>query len=136
MKTVYDRVDSNDLTLESVNNNLNNMQINKKYILIKGDIEETMPKFLKENPGFKASFIYIDVDIERPTYYALKYLWDRLLPGGIILFDEYEYHCFSDRIRWRFGESSKNYCYHNPGKPINNSLYSLAQFLVFLSGFA
>jgi hypothetical protein len=98
MKTVYDRVDSNDLTLESVNNNLNNMEIDKKYILIKGDLEETMPKFLKENPGFKASFIYIDVDIERPTYYALKYLWDRLLPGGVILFDEYEYHCFSESI--------------------------------------
>jgi hypothetical protein len=26
----------------------------------------------------------------------MKYLWDRLLPGGIILFDEYEYHVFSE----------------------------------------
>jgi hypothetical protein len=24
------------------------------------------------------------------------YLWDRILPGGIILFDEYEYHSFSE----------------------------------------
>jgi hypothetical protein len=40
--------------------------------------------------------LYIDVDIERPTYFALKYLWDRILPGGIIAFDEYEYHKFSE----------------------------------------
>ena len=40
--------------------------------------------------------LYIDVDIERPTYVTLKYFWDRLLPGGIIVFDEYEYHKFSE----------------------------------------
>ena len=36
------------------------------------------------------------MDIERPTYISLKYLWDRLLPGGYVLFDEYEYHKFSE----------------------------------------
>jgi hypothetical protein len=36
------------------------------------------------------------VDIERPTYHALSGLWERLLPGGCILFDEYEYHAFSE----------------------------------------
>jgi len=55
-----------------------------------------LPKFLKENQGFRASLIYIDVDLERPTYHALINLWDRLLPGGVILFDEYEYHAFSE----------------------------------------
>jgi hypothetical protein len=72
------------------------MEIHKKYLLVEGDIEETLPHFIQENPGFRASLIYIDVDLERPTYAALKYLWDRLLPGGYILFDEYEYHKFSE----------------------------------------
>jgi hypothetical protein len=40
--------------------------------------------------------LYIDIDLKRPTYNGLKYLWDRILPGGIILFDEYEYHKFSE----------------------------------------
>ena len=40
--------------------------------------------------------LYIDCDIERPTYISLKYLWDRILPGGYILFDEYEHHSFSE----------------------------------------
>lgn len=96
MNIVYSRVDENDRTLESVTTRLNNMELDKKFILVQGDVEETLPKFLIENPGFRISMLYIDVDIERPTYCALKYLWDRILPGGAIVFDEYEYHKFSE----------------------------------------
>jgi hypothetical protein len=96
MNCVYSRIDPNDRTIQSVQTRLDNMKINKKYTLIEGDVEETLPKYLAENPGFRISLLYIDVDIERPTYNALKYLWDRVLPGGIIVFDEYEYHNFSE----------------------------------------
>jgi len=98
MTTVYSKVDENQLTLNSVKSNLNNMNINKNYILVEGDVEQTIPQFIVDNPGFKISLLYIDVDIERPTYVALKYLWDRILPGGVILFDEYEYHKFSESV--------------------------------------
>ena len=74
------------------------MQLDKKYILVRGDVEDTLPKFLEDNPGFRISLLYIDVDLSRPTYYSLRYLWDRILPGGIILFDEYEYHKFSESV--------------------------------------
>ena len=70
--------------------------LNKKFMLVEGDVEDTLPKFLLENSGFRISLLYMDVDIERPTYIALKYLWDRILPGGVIVFDEYEYHKFSE----------------------------------------
>lgn len=97
MITVYDRVDSNDLTLESVKKRLELTKINSdKYKLVKGDVESSIPKFLQENPGFRISLLYIDVDLERPTYFTLKHLWDRILPNGVILFDEYEYHKFSE----------------------------------------
>jgi hypothetical protein len=96
MNIVYSRINPDDRTIQSVQTRLDNMKITKKYNLVEGDIEETLPKFLVENPGFRISLLYIDVDIERPTYNALKYLWDRVLPGGIIVFDEYEYHKFSE----------------------------------------
>jgi hypothetical protein len=96
MNTVYSRVIKDDLTLESVEERLTNMNIHKKYSLVEGDVEETLPVFLEKNPGLRISLLYIDCDIERPTYYSLMYLWDRILPGGIILFDEYEYHSFSE----------------------------------------
>lgn len=94
MQEVYNRVDVTDRTLENVTSKLKN--INDNFILIEGDVEETLPKFTSENPGFRISLLYIDVDIERPTYNSLKYLWDRVVTGGIIVFDEYEYHKFSE----------------------------------------
>ena len=98
MAAVYSKVESDDLSLSSVENRL--LKVSKKSSdrlkLVEGDIEQTIPKFLEDNPGFRASLIYVDVDLERPTYHALKGLWDRLLPGGYILFDEYEYHVFSE----------------------------------------
>jgi hypothetical protein len=96
MNVVYSRVDENDLTIQSVTNRLDNMNIHKKYILVEGDVEYSVPEFVKNNPGFRISLLYIDCDLDKPTYYSLKYLWDRILPGGIIVFDEYEYHSFSE----------------------------------------
>lgn len=96
MEYVYKKVESSELTIENVNKRLSNMNIDKKYLLEQGDVAVTLPIFLKNNPGLRVSLLYIDVDIERPTYYSLKYLWDRILPGGIIVFDEYEYHKFSE----------------------------------------
>jgi len=37
---------------------LDNMNIDKKYILIKGDVADTLPVFVEENPGFK-DLLYI-----------------------------------------------------------------------------
>jgi hypothetical protein len=95
MKVVYDRVKHNELTYDAVDKRIKNIKVDK-YKLIDGDVELTMPKFINENPGFRAALIYIDVDLERPTYHTLINMWDRLLPGGVILFDEYEYHSFSE----------------------------------------
>jgi hypothetical protein len=97
MKIVYNRVDNDELSLDSVKNRLTNTKITSdKYDLVKGDVEISIPKFLEENPGFRISMLYIDVDLDRPTYFALKFLWDRILPGGVILFDEFEYHKFTE----------------------------------------
>jgi hypothetical protein len=98
MNIVYSRVDEKELTLQSVTNRLDNMNIHKKYMLIEGDVEETLPEFIKNYPGFRISMLYIDCDLDKPTYYSLKYLWDRVLPGGIIIFDEYEHHSFSESV--------------------------------------
>jgi len=96
MNVVYSKVDKSELSIESVYNRLDTMNIHKKYMLVMGDVEDTLPIFVNENPGLRIKLIYIDVDLERATYNTLKYLWNRLLPGGIIVFDEYEYHKFSE----------------------------------------
>jgi hypothetical protein len=99
MITVYDRVVSSDLSKKSVETRIRGNGVDEtKFRLVEGDVEHSLPRFLDENPGFRISLLYIDVDLDRPTYYALKYLWDRILPGGVVLFDEYEYHKFSESV--------------------------------------
>lgn len=57
--------------------------------LIIGDVEESLPKFLEENPGLRISLLHIDVDLYRPTKAALEYLYPRVVKGGVVAFDEY-----------------------------------------------
>jgi hypothetical protein len=97
MKAVYDRVQPSDLSLESVKQNLDNMCLTlNRNILVKGDIVHTTKQFRINNPGLRISLLYIDVDLCEPTYAGLKNLWDKIIPGGIIVFDEYEYHKFDE----------------------------------------
>lgn len=59
------------------------------YQLIEGDVTHTIPEYLKNNPGFRISYLYLDLDIDEPTYNSLTMLYDRIVKGGIIVFDEY-----------------------------------------------
>jgi hypothetical protein len=97
MKTVYNKTLKNDLSLESVRDKLLNINTdNSKFILIEGDVCITTKVFVSENPGFRISLLYIDLDLNEPVYESLKNLWNRILPGGYIIFDEYEYHKFDE----------------------------------------
>jgi hypothetical protein len=70
--------------------NLDNIIPNqKRVILIKGNIEETIPKFLKENPGVRISLLHLDMDLYRPTKVALEMLYPKVVTGGVVVFDEY-----------------------------------------------
>lgn len=93
MTDVYRRSDDTDLCLTSVMNNLKNAS---HFQLIQGDVSKSIPDYLNQNPGFRISLLYMDMDLETPTYEALKHLWNRIIPGGVIVFDEYEYHTFSE----------------------------------------
>ena len=67
-----------------------------EFELIQGDISITSKHFSENNPGFKISLLYMDLDLEQPTYDTLNNLWDNITKGGIIVFDEYGYHKWSE----------------------------------------
>ncbi len=70
--------------------NLDNIIPNQvRTVLIEGDLEETLPKFLKDNPGVRISLLHLDVDLYKPTKLALELLYPRVVTGGVIIFDEY-----------------------------------------------
>jgi hypothetical protein len=59
------------------------------FDLVSGDVFNSIPNFLESNPGFRASVINFDLDTEEPTYFALTHMWERLVIGGVLVFDEY-----------------------------------------------
>jgi len=59
-----------------------------KLKLCKGDLTETLPKFLNENPHLIVSLLHLDVDLYEPTKLALELLLPRMPKGAVIMFDE------------------------------------------------
>lgn len=59
------------------------------FQLIKGDIFNTLPQYLKANPGLRIALLHIDVDVYEPSKFILETLWDRVVLGGIVMLDDY-----------------------------------------------
>ncbi|OYU46894.1 MAG: methyltransferase [Rhizobiales bacterium PAR1] len=73
--------------VEQVRQNFSEWQ-NKR--IIAGAIPNTLPEITAE----KVAFLHIDMNCSPPEVAALNFLWDRIPPGGVILFDDYAYHGF------------------------------------------
>lgn len=66
----------------------NKLRPSNNTMLIKGDVMETLPKFIKEEPSFLPALIYLDLDLYLPTRLVLERLVPFLRPGCIVAFDE------------------------------------------------
>jgi hypothetical protein len=53
--------------------------------LIKGWV----PEILKTLPDLKYSLVHIDVDLYIPTKESIEYFWDKLLPDGVLICDDF-----------------------------------------------
>lgn len=57
--------------------------------LVDGDIKKTSADFVRDNPGVRISLLHFDCDMYEPTLAGLEAFYSKVVPGGIILFDEY-----------------------------------------------
>lgn len=57
--------------------------------LVAGDILQTLPLYLDAKPQTKVALLHIDVDVYYPSKVALDLLYPALVPGGIIVLDDY-----------------------------------------------
>lgn len=57
--------------------------------LIKGDIKETLPEYIAQNGQMRISLLHIDTDIYEPCKIGLENLYDLIVPGGVIVLDDY-----------------------------------------------
>ena len=65
------------------------IEASQRCFFVDGDILETVPRYVKENPGLRISLLHLDVDVFLPTKVALDNFYDRVVPGGLIVLDEY-----------------------------------------------
>ncbi len=59
-----------------------------KVHLVKGDLAETVPRFVQEHPHLMVSLLFLDVDLYEPTKVAIDHFVPRMPRGAVIAFDE------------------------------------------------
>ena len=68
---------------------LNEKNCGESLDLIRGDICETVPEFVSNNPDLKIALLNLDVDIYEQSVVILEYLFPLLVKGGILILDDY-----------------------------------------------
>lgn len=63
--------------------------VNHGVDLVAGDINKTVPAFVKKHPRSRVALLHLDVDLYEPTVTILHYLYPLLVRGGILLLDDY-----------------------------------------------
>ncbi len=65
-----------------------------RFQLVKGDIVETLPKFIAANSWMTCAMLILDTDLYKPTKVALQSILKLMPKGAILVFDEYNYQNF------------------------------------------
>jgi len=83
------------IKLAEIHESYKNNKLNKNRIhFIEGDVIETLPIFLKDNPHKLVSLLYLDMDIYTPTKFSIQTILPRMCKGSVIAFDELYYRSF------------------------------------------
>lgn len=57
--------------------------------LHQGNILATLPDLLARKPELRIALLHLDMDVFEPTAFALEHLVAHMVPGGLIVFDDY-----------------------------------------------
>jgi O-methyltransferase len=74
-------------SIDDVKENIDSLGYKGAVNYVKGKVENTIPNTMPD----QISILRIDVDLEHPTRHILEELYERVSPGGHIIFDDYGY---------------------------------------------
>lgn len=57
--------------------------------LVAGDILVTVPQYVEQHPELKIALLHVDVDVYEPSAVILKHLYDKVVDGGLVVFDDF-----------------------------------------------
>jgi hypothetical protein len=64
-------------------------QLGEELVVHEGLIEQTLPDYLEQRPEWSLSFVYCDTDLYSSTRTVLEHVPGRIVPGGVLAFDEW-----------------------------------------------
>lgn len=56
---------------------------------VAGNVFDTIPEYLRRRPATRIALLHLDMDVREPTAFALEQLYERVVPGGLIVIDDY-----------------------------------------------
>ncbi len=77
------------ISVEALRENLQSRGLVEGVELIAGDICETVPRYVAENPNLRISLLNVDADLYAPTKVILEHLCPLVVQGGIVMLDNY-----------------------------------------------
>jgi hypothetical protein len=80
-----------DVTLAEVRDRLEPWRDQTRFVA--GDVFET----LRSEETGPLAFVHLDLNAAAPTELALGYAWSRMVPGGIVVFDDYGWAGYEDQ---------------------------------------
>lgn len=98
-----------------INATKENFKIHKNVNLIQGKCPDSLKEIFPQRSS-KISFIHIDLNFHEAEINSLEYLWDFILPGGVILLDDYA----------NFGRDIQYRAFNNFFKKHNTEILSTA----------
>ena len=85
----YDAMFGQGLSCIEIENLLKSKGLSKNIHYISGNIVNTMPAFFKEKPHTRLAFVHVDVEVYEPTKTIIEQCWERLVPGGVLVLDDF-----------------------------------------------
>ena len=80
---------SQSISIDDLRTVLERKDIGANVELVKGNIVETLPAYIDAHPELAVSLVNLDADVYEPAVTALRCLWPRLVPGGILIVDDF-----------------------------------------------
>lgn len=57
--------------------------------LVAGDVTVTIDDYIKSHPEMRIALLHLDLDVYEPTRASIASLWPRLVPGGVLVIDDF-----------------------------------------------
>ncbi len=84
----FEKAGGDGLTLDEVKRIFEHKKFSN-IVLNEGNVFDTLPDYLEKYPTTRIAFLHLDMDVKEPTTFALEMLYERVVPNGLIVFDDY-----------------------------------------------